>query len=649
VSGTNTIPAILPSTGNLQRLPARLALAVRQTLPRGLTLPPEVWARRHRAMVWLLWLHAIGLGLFAYLHGHPLIHSLGYAVPLAVLAGLAGDRSLGTRARSGIVSVGLLTASALLIHTSGGLIEMHFHFFVMIAVIALYEDWIPYLIAFAYVVVHHGLMGVLDPAGVYNHPDAAAHPWKWAAIHGIFVVGAGTTGVIAWRMNEEVRGELLRKNLEITLLGAVAAAANEASTIDEALRSSVKLVCNQTGWPVGHALLREGDVLVTAGVWYVDSAEHFHRFRTLTESMTFAPSHGLPGRVLESGRPAWITQTVVDPGFPRAAVANECGIVSAFAFPVRVGSEVVAVLEFFSQQQVDKDAEVLELMDRIGTQLGRVFERMRAEDERKRYFKDRERLLTQERQQVERLRELDRLKDDFVASVSHELRTPLTSIRGYLELLHDGEGGPLTGNQREFLTVIDRNADRLLRLVGDLLDVAQIDGGQIVLERERVALAAIAEDAVEGARAVACTRGIDLISEASAAPFVHADPSRLAQVVDNLVSNALKFTPTGGTVRVRVAAEADRAVLTVSDTGMGIPKDEQARLFERFFRANAAGERAIPGTGLGLWITKTIVDAHEGAIAVTSEAGSGTTFVVELPLAQNEEAAHPGPTLLEAA
>jgi signal transduction histidine kinase len=645
----NAIPAILPSTGNLLRLPARLALAVRQTLPRGLTLPPEVWARRHRAMVWLLWLHAIGLGVFAYLQGHMLIHSLGQTVLLAVLAGLAGDRALGTRVRSGIVSVGLLTASALLIHTSGGVIEMHFHFFVMIAVIALYEDWIPYLLAFAYVVVHHGLMGVLDPAGVYNHPDAVAHPWKWAAIHGIFVVGAGVTGVIAWRMNEEVRGELIRKNLEITLVGAVAAAANEASTIDEALRTSVKLVCNQTGWAVGHALLREGDELVSAGVWHVDDAERFDRFRTVTESLTFAPGSGLPGRVLASGRPAWMTQTLVSAAFPRAAVANECGIVSAFAFPVRVGSEVTAVLEFFSEQQLDTDAEILELMDRIGTQLGRVFERIRAEDERRRYFKDRERLLTQERQQVERLRELDRLKDDFVASVSHELRTPLTSIRGYLELLHDGEGGPLTGDQKEFLTVIDRNADRLLRLVGDLLDVAQIDGGQIVLERERVALAALAEDAVEGARAVARTRGIDLISEEGAAPVVHADPSRLAQVIDNLVSNALKFTPTGGTVRVRVAVEADRAVLTVSDTGMGIPEDEQARLFERFFRTSAAGERAIPGTGLGLWITKTIVDAHEGAIAVTSEAGSGTTFVVDLPLAQDAEAPHPGPTLLEAA
>jgi PAS domain S-box-containing protein len=757
VSGPNALAAAWPSGADLSRVRARLALTVRQSLPRGRTLPPEVWARRHRAMLWLLALHAIGLAIYADLHGYPLVHSLGHAAPLAALAVLAAHRSLGMRVRSGLASVGLLTASAILVHTSGGLIETHFHFFVMIAVIALYEDWIPYLLAGAYVVVHHGLMGAFDPSGVYNHPDAVAHPWKWAAIHGVFVIGAGAAGVIAWRLNEDVRRSLHRKNDEIGLLGAVAAAANEASTIDDALGTCVDLVCSQTGWPVGHAFVRAGDELVPAGVWHIDHPNQFDRFRKVTESITFRSGHGLPGRVLASGTPAWITDTAADDNFPRADVASECGIASAFAFPVRIGTEVAAVLEFFSEQALDPDEEVLEVMDRIGTQLGRVFERRRAEDEQSRFFslasdlvaiadstgrlrhfnvawehtlgyspeelrskpflefvhpddrertaeeflrilnghsttgfenrylcadgstrwilwnavraldgdsvyatghnitdrkrveQDRERLLAQERQQVERLRELDRLKDDFVASVSHELRTPLTSIRGFLDLLHDGEAGPLSKDQEQVLAIVDRNADRLLRLVGDLLEGAQLEGSQLVLKRKRVALAALAGDAVERARAVADTRGLELVSEASAAPVVLADPSRLSQVVDNLLSNALKFTPAGGTVRVGVAEQASHAVLTVSDTGIGVAKDEQARLFERFFRASAAGEHAFQGTGLGLWITKTIVEAHEGTIAVASDAGAGTTFVVELPLEQAGESAHAGPTLIEVA
>jgi PAS domain S-box-containing protein len=252
--------------------------------------------------------------------------------------------------------------------------------------------------------------------------------------------------------------------------------------------------------------------------------------------------------------------------------------------------------------------------------------------ERKRAEAERERLLVLEREQNERLRELDRLKDEFVALVSHELRTPLTSIRGYLELVLDGEAGDVTDEQRQFRGVVERNADRLLALVGDLLFLAQIEAGKLSLEVGAVDLAAVASESVDAARPLADEKDITLSLAVGPVPLLAGDGARIAQLVDNLVSNALKFTPEGGRVDVRARARNSSAVIEVRDSGIGIPDDEQERLFERFFRSSNAAERQIPGTGLGLAISKAIVEAHGGEIAVKSEVGVGTTFRVSLPI-----------------
>ena len=180
---------------------------LRDALPEGRTLPDRVWWRRHRAMLTLLWLHAAGLTIFALAQGFPVLHSFqegGIIAIIATAATLARDRK---RMAATLVSLGLITSSAVLVHIWGGVIEAHFHFFVMIVLLSLYEDWLPFLVAAAYVVLHHGLAGALDPHSVYNHADAVAHPWKWAAIHGLFVTGAGVSSVVAWRLNEEVRAE----------------------------------------------------------------------------------------------------------------------------------------------------------------------------------------------------------------------------------------------------------------------------------------------------------------------------------------------------------------------------------------------------------------------------------------------------------
>jgi two-component system, sensor histidine kinase and response regulator len=232
--------------------------------------------------------------------------------------------------------------------------------------------------------------------------------------------------------------------------------------------------------------------------------------------------------------------------------------------------------------------------------------------------------------QNERLRELDRLKDEFIATVSHELRTPLTSIIGYIELLQEeGADGPNTGR---FAEVIGRNAMALLRLVSDLLFLSRMRSGQLALEYRPTDLAEAAAEAVAETRPEARLKNIELsLSTAAVPPFI-ADPSRIGQLLGNLISNAVKFTPPGGRVEVRVGEIDGQAILAVSDTGMGIPAADLERVFERFYRTAAATRQVIPGTGLGLTIAKAIVEAHNGSIAVDSSEGLGSMFTVLLPL-----------------
>jgi two-component system sensor histidine kinase/response regulator len=242
------------------------------------------------------------------------------------------------------------------------------------------------------------------------------------------------------------------------------------------------------------------------------------------------------------------------------------------------------------------------------------------------------RLLEREREHVERLRALDAMRDEFVASVSHELRTPLTSIKGYLELVLDGEAGDLNEEQRGYLDTVNRNSERLLGLVGDLLFVAQADAGRLELNLDDVDLGTLAHESVESARPAAAAKRIRLELFADELPSLRGDHARLAQLFDNLVSNALKFTPEGGSVTVSLARGDGSAVLEVRDTGIGIPAAEQKELFGRFFRARGATDRAIQGTGLGLSIARTIAESHGGTIGFESVEGVGTTFRVELPL-----------------
>ena len=239
-----------------------------------------------------------------------------------------------------------------------------------------------------------------------------------------------------------------------------------------------------------------------------------------------------------------------------------------------------------------------------------------------------------DRDNAARAEELIRLRDEFVAVVSHELRTPLTSIIGYLELVADGEAGELTSEQAGYLAVVQRSTNRLVELVGDLLLVAEAERGPLALENVETDVASLAANAVEAARPAADARGVDLRLEPSEGGTVFGDPTRLAQMLDNLISNAIKFTPDGGRVTMHTEAVGHNIVFEISDTGEGISAADRERLFDPFFRSRSANARAVPGTGLGLTITKAIVDAHGGTIRVESTVAGGTTFRVRIPVGE---------------
>jgi signal transduction histidine kinase len=228
----------------------------------------------------------------------------------------------------------------------------------------------------------------------------------------------------------------------------------------------------------------------------------------------------------------------------------------------------------------------------------------------------------------------DAAKDEFIGTVSHELRTPMTSINGYVELLLEDGGDPLTEEQRSCLATVQRGSERLKSLINDLLFTAQARSGHLQIQRTPTNVVELARQAVESAQTNADNKDLQLrLMVPAESIVVEADAVRMGQAIDNLISNAIKFTPESGNVDVTLAQGAGRMTLTVADTGMGMTSSDIDHLFERFFRTDSAQAKQIQGTGLGLPIVQAIVQAHDGTISVTSEPHVGSSFVVSMPLA----------------
>ncbi len=234
------------------------------------------------------------------------------------------------------------------------------------------------------------------------------------------------------------------------------------------------------------------------------------------------------------------------------------------------------------------------------------------------------------------LKELDRLKSDLLANVSHELRTPLTSMQGYTEAMAEGLLGPVNRGQEEALEVCQRNLDRLLTMIGELLTFSRLESDRLAMQRRAVDLTEVARSTVEAVRSA---RGVgrELVESFGEGPFVvDIDPERIGQVIENLLTNAVKFTPEGGRIELRLVGEAETVCVEVADQGIGIEPLEQSRVFDRFYQVESSSTRRYGGIGLGLSIVKQILDAHGCGIELESQVGVGTTFRFRLPRAVEE-------------
>jgi PAS domain S-box-containing protein len=245
----------------------------------------------------------------------------------------------------------------------------------------------------------------------------------------------------------------------------------------------------------------------------------------------------------------------------------------------------------------------------------------------------------------EELKQADQLKDEFVQNVSHELRTPLTFIRSYVDLMLEGMLGPITDQQREALGVVANRTEGIIRLVSDILSLKRMEMAN--LELTTTSLAEIARMSARGAEVTAEEAGLRIVLDVpDDIPLVRADPQRIYQVFDNLLGNAIKFSRPGGTITVRLRRQDGFVRTEIIDQGIGIPANQLDRIWERFYQVDSATTRRYGGAGLGLAIVKRIVEAHGGAVGVTSEEGKGSTFFFTLPQAESPEASGAGSLML---
>ena len=693
-------------------------------LPHGQTLPEDVWRRRHHALLAILWAHVPVLTVFALAQGYTAFHAVLHGAPVVACAVLATFAGRDRRFASTVVSFGLISCSALLVHSWNGAIEAHFHFFVMIALLALYEDWMPFLLAAAYVVVHHGFMGALDPGGVYNHADAAAHPWKWAGIHGLFVTAAGIASVAAWRMNEDVRAETFaayskaraseqaasqsqRQLAEAQKLAHVGSfewhvgsgelywsdelfrifgldsetwepsyesflAAVHPDDRDRVQREIETSMANREPFRDQYRIVRpsgrervieargefvsadeDGPVKMIGSAQDVTEQHRLERYQEVRYAIadTLSRANALEEvapEVLETTRSVggwddatlwWVDEdagvltsdrgvAAADGPAARAWKTGEPCFEPTTAFPIRGHGSVCAVVELEGADG-PPDAHLRELMSTVTDNIGHFLQSKRFEKE------------LQLKQAAEREH---RTKSEFLSRISHELRTPLNAILGFAQVL---ELGDLDQDEQQSVRQILKGGTHLLELINEVLEISRVESGNMSVSLEPVCVPEIVSDALDLVRPLAAQHTVTLDNTLSGQDdrYIQADKQRLKQVLLNLLSNGIKYNREGGTVTISLEeGSGDRVLISVKDTGKGIPADKLTNVFNAFDRLGAE-QSAIEGTGLGLTLSKLLVEGMGGTLSVESEVDVGSTFIVALPRSEPAEDRSESPTL----
>jgi two-component system CheB/CheR fusion protein len=395
----------------------------------------------------------------------------------------------------------------------------------------------------------------------------------------------------------------------LRLLQAITVAANEADNVEDVLQPALEQTCKYLNWPLGHALIAPDSEhkLVSSGLWWCDEAGKFEEFRRATEGHQFGVGDGYPGRVLESGMPFWASDIGKSLHVARARRAQAEGLKATLLIPVLMKKEVVAALEFFAREVKEPDNHLLEISEQIGIQIGRVFERKRAEVQL---------------QESERLAALG----SSTAKIAHEINNPLSNIYAAVQFLEEELTQRKAAADADILRMVSDvkgEMDRLSRLMDDLRTF--LATGRQALDLEPVQIMGLTTEVMRVEEPALKQRNIRLIVEIpQGLPAIRVDRNKIKAVLVNLTRNGVEAMPGGGTLTVRAYQAGDQICVEVSDTGEGIP--DELNILEQPISTKRQG------IGLGLLIVRQITADHSGTVSYVTRRGEGTTFRITLPL-----------------
>jgi PAS domain S-box-containing protein len=669
--------------------------SIRHSLPVGGSLPEDVWRRRHRFLVGLTWFHVVivaligpvfgyrwDLSLAAWFDDGTVLHTIGESLVIAFFAAVAAYDRASRPFRATAVGFGLMSASAILVHLSGGYIELHFHFFVMLAFLALYQDWIPYILAIVYVAIHHGVIGVLWPEAVFNHVAAFNAPWTWAGIHAFFVLWASVGSVIAWRFNEAAfartklildsagdgiygldmegkvtfinpaaikmlgldGGQIVGKPMEQMVRhmgknGAAfpAGASSILTTLGDGVRQGTEeIFCRMDGTsiPVDYVstpIFERGE-LIGSVVSFRDVTERQRaeqEFRALAETAKDAivsADHG--GNIIYFNGGAehsfgYRASEVL--GKPLTLLMPE-----RFHDAPRPGFNRFPFGE--ETRLMGKAVEIVgkkKTGEEFPVELSLAHWKLGEETFFTGIMRDITERKKAEQALADKARELARSNtelEQFAYVASHDLQEPLRMVSSYTQLLAKRYKGNLGSDADEFIGYAVDGATRMQRLIQDLLAYSRV--GTKGREFEPTDCEGVLGRVLGDLRLAIQESGAVVTHDPL--PTVIADRTQLEQLFQNLIGNAIKFR-NQEPPRVHVSSKQNREewIFSIRDNGIGIDPQYAERIFVIFQRLHKRGE--YPGTGIGLAVCKKIVERHGGRIWVESNGEKGTLFSFTMP------------------